>query len=134
MTECTTKQMKCETFSQIIDNQIKQCLRILNSKGEKYAPDDKLHNFRVAAELEHCTMEQALAGMMAKHTISIYDMIASGQYYEREEWNEKISDHINYLLILAAILRDDEVTGRSFCDYKASDTPCTAKCNKEVIS
>ena len=43
---------------------------------------------------------QALGGMMVKHTTSVYDMIASGKEYPLSLWNEKITDHINYLLLL----------------------------------
>ena len=45
--------------------------------------------------------------MMAKHTVSIYDMCNSGQKYPIELWNEKITDHINYLLLLRAIIEDE---------------------------
>ena len=47
--------------------------------------------------------------MMNKHTISIHDYIED---YEREEdhsleeWDEKILDHINYLILLRALIID----------------------------
>ena len=54
-------------------------LRILVEKAAEYADDnDRLHNFNVAAELQGITREEALGGMMCKHTVSIYDMIAEG--------------------------------------------------------
>lgn len=54
-----------------------------------------------------CDPKEALAGMMAKHTISVYDMCRSGKDYPIELWNEKITDHINYLLLLKAIVEED---------------------------
>lgn len=45
--------------------------------------------------------------MMAKHTVSIYDMCNSGLKYPIELWNEKITDHINYLLLLRAIIEEE---------------------------
>ena len=34
---------------------------------------------------------------MVKHTVSIYDMLSSSSDYSSEMWEEKITDHINYL-------------------------------------
>lgn len=86
--------MKTEQFNQIV-------------KAKEYATDDRLHNFKVAAELENCTPRQALAGMMAKHTVSIYDMCRSDVKFSDDQWNEKITDHINYLLLLRAIVEEE---------------------------
>jgi len=44
--------------------------------------------------------------MMAKHTVSIYDMCGSGEIYDIAKWDEKITDHINYLLLLRALVED----------------------------
>jgi hypothetical protein len=51
-------------------------------------------------------MTQALGGMMAKHTISIYDMIDTGNDYPMALWDEKITDHLNYLLLLKAVVSE----------------------------
>jgi hypothetical protein len=105
--------MDAETFSEIVSDQIRLSKDVLVDKGRQYAGgDDKLHNFRVAAELQDVTMMEALSGMMAKHTVSIYDMLNSAELFSLDQWDEKITDHINYLLILAAVLRDEE--GREF--------------------
>ena len=45
--------------------------------------------------------------MMAKHTTSVYDMVESGKPYSLELWDEKITDHINYLILLRAALIDN---------------------------
>jgi len=99
--------MKTAQFNHVVEKQLKRCTDILIVKAREYATDDRLHNFRVAAELENCTPRKALAGMMAKHTVSIYDMCNSGLKYPIELWNEKITDHINYLLILRAIIEEE---------------------------
>ena len=45
----------------------------------------------------------ALAGMMAKHIISIYDMCFSDRKtFELAVWEEKITDSLNYLFLLKA--------------------------------
>ena len=94
-------------FHSVIDNQIKTCVEILDSKASEYAEDgDRLHNFKVAASLQECSVQQALSGMMAKHTISIYDMCRSDEVFSDALWDEKITDSINYLLLLKASLID----------------------------
>ncbi len=92
-------------FDHIVEGQLQRCRDILVKKGDEYATDsDRLHNFRVASEITGQTMEQALAGMMVKHTTSVYDMIYSGKAYSKEMWDEKITDHMVYLLLLQVVL------------------------------
>ncbi len=98
--------MNAEQFNTVLNEQIDTIKGILQSKAKEYATDDRLHNFKVAAEIQNCTPEQALAGMMAKHTISVYDMINSGGDYSVEQWSEKITDHINYLILLKALVKE----------------------------
>ena len=100
--------MKTEQFEKIVQEQINRCTSVLIDKAKEYATADKLHNFKVAAEMQNCTPQQALAGMMAKHTVSIYDMCNSGNDYPMELLNEKITDHINYLLLLRAVVEEEK--------------------------
>lgn len=100
--------MKTEQFNNIIEEQQERCVDILINKAKEYATEDRLHNFKVAAELQMTTPINALAGMLAKHTVSIYDMCRSGQSYSMEMWKEKITDHINYLLLLRALVVEKE--------------------------
>lgn len=85
-------------------------MNLLGAKGTEYDSDsnDRLHSFKVAAELQHETPIQALAGMMAKHTVSIYDMCEdTNTLYNLAKWTEKITDHINYLLLLKAMVCEE---------------------------
>ncbi len=100
--------MNNEEFSRILAQQIHACEGVLVDKAREYADDsDRLHNFKVAAALEDVTMRQALAGMMAKHTVSIYDMCGSQYDSTQEAWDEKITDHINYLILLRCIVQEE---------------------------
>ena len=98
--------MTATEFERIFDEQVERSRMVLVNKASEYATEDRLHNFKVAAALEGKTQEQALAGMMAKHTVSVYDMAESGLAYPIELWQEKITDHINYLFLLNAIVRE----------------------------
>lgn len=99
--------MKIEQFNEIIEAQIKKSTDVLCVKANEYATEDRLHNFKVAAELQGGSAKKALAGMMAKHTVSVYDLCMSSSLASREMWNEKITDHINYLLLLRAVIEEE---------------------------
>lgn len=98
--------MTDKQFDKVVDEQLKKCNSVLFAKACEYATADRLHNFKVAAGLQNCTPEQALGGMMAKHTVSVYDMIRDGRQHNLELWDEKITDSINYLLLLRALVEE----------------------------
>lgn len=98
--------MTTKRFEQIVNEQLDYCRSVLCQKAKEYATVDRLHNFRMAALLEGILDRQALAGMMAKHTVSVYDMCMSIEAYPLELWREKITDHINYLLLLWVMCND----------------------------
>ena len=101
--------MNTNDFNAIIREQIDRCENTLCKKAEEYATEDRLHNFKAAAGLQSCLPTTALAGMMCKHTVSVYDMIndvESGKDFPLELWDEKIGDSINYLLLLSALVRE----------------------------
>lgn len=99
--------MTSDVFERVTREQIERCERVLLSKAKEYATDDRLHNFHTAAAMMGCSARQALAGMMAKHTVSVYDMCGTNEKYPIELWEEKITDSINYLLLLNAVIRDN---------------------------
>lgn len=104
--------MTNEEFDKIIGEAISRCMDTLKVKQGEYATEDRLHNFNVAAKLLNCTPHTALAGMMAKHTVSVYDLIQRREKDEHipiELWREKIGDHINYLLLLTAMVEGEQV-------------------------
>lgn len=106
--------MDAEQFEEVMQAQFQICQDVLCEKGVEYATVDRLHNFRVAAELQGVSMQKALAGMLAKHTVSIYDMCNADTMPEYLAWDEKITDHINYLILLKAMVVDYETNHRKF--------------------
>lgn len=103
--------MDARQFNTIINRRIEDCCDLLGVKSDEYATDDRLHNFKVAAEVQGCTPIKALAGMMCKHTVSVYDLVnrnEKGFFVPKELWNEKINDSINYLLLLSALIEESE--------------------------
>lgn len=95
-------------FLKVVQKTIEKCTSILESKDSDYtAKNDRLHVFRSAAALTGQTMRSALAGMMLKHTVSIYDMCFDDKMHSVSQWDEKVLDNINYLLLLMAIVYDE---------------------------
>lgn len=101
--------MTQEEFNEQYDYIIGKSRDMLCRKAEEYATDnDRMHNFNVAAAVMGCLPIEALAGMMSKHTVSVYDLVhrrvQAEQSVPRETWEEKIIDHINYLVLLWAMV------------------------------
>ena len=102
--------MDSNEFSKVFDDIFGKSAGMLNNKAKEYATDvDRLANFKKAANLQSVTPEEALAGMMAKHTVSVNDMINKGdpKLFSEAQWDEKILDHINYLILLKALVLEN---------------------------
>lgn len=113
--------MNQKEFEQILERRIGRIRITLESKNKEYASDsDKLHNFKRAGKMENCTPEKALVGMMAKHIVSLLDIVDYINDYEEgalEEiclgkgltvgmLEEKIGDTVNYLILLEAMIKE----------------------------
>lgn len=102
--------MTTPDFNKVVEDQLDRIRNVLVRKAAEYnLDDDRLSVFKHAAALLDNTPEQALLGFMSKHIISMVDMINSRQAYSEELWNEKLTDIINYTILLQGLLRD---TGR----------------------
>lgn len=108
--------MNLTTFNKIVTDQLTRSELLLTGKGEEYAEGaknnfgiDRLAHFKKAAALQDETPAQAAFGMLAKHLVSVADMVGAKKRYPLEQWDEKISDSINYLLILRAIIEEGRV-------------------------
>ena len=101
--------MTIERFNEIIQQQLRKTADLLTVKGNEYAPDiDRLAAFKQAADLQQISVPEALGGMLAKHVVSIYQMLHDASLYTDEKWDEKINDAINYLLLLKACIAEEE--------------------------
>lgn len=101
--------MTLEKFNASVVDQLEYCKSLLVRKGAEYAPDasDRLSSFKIAGQLQDESPKEALCGMLAKHIVSVYEMCRTNQDYTYDEWCEKITDSINYLLILKAMIDDE---------------------------
>jgi hypothetical protein len=106
--------MDQKTFDDVIDITLEKVRTILGRKQAEYARGDRLHNFKVAGAIANTTPEMALRGMMAKHVVSVYDLIKDiedGKKVEFILWDEKTLDTINYLILLRALLYERDGVG-----------------------
>jgi hypothetical protein len=125
-------------FNEIAEARIAHCKKTLLEKGEEYSREgDRLHNFKSAAVMDDETPEQALWGMAKKHVISVRDMVKDverGLIPSEKMLNEKITDWINYGLLLEGLLVErmrnqqnapapatDETIWFDFDDYVSPD-------------
>lgn len=101
-----------QKFDEILDRRLELIRSILSRKRVEYAPDsgDRLHNFKRAADMLGCSRERALVGMLAKHLISVLDMVDSLDcdcvFPSVELIEEKIGDSINYFILLEAMMKE----------------------------
>lgn len=100
--------MEHREFEGILVQQLARVSSVLGVKTEEYATDtDQLSNIRASAELQHIPMREAVAGMMSKHTVSIYAMCRDADRHTIERWDEKITDQIIWLILLRAVLEEE---------------------------
>ncbi|UCE99925.1 MAG: hypothetical protein JSV82_02340 [Planctomycetota bacterium] len=94
-------------FEQIVVDRLEACKETLTQKNKEYSSaTDRLHNFKVAARIDNETSEKALWGMYKKHLVSIMDLVEFPGDATPDLLNEKITDAINYHLLLEALLRE----------------------------
>lgn len=99
--------MKIDRFNQVVNDQVTHSLSVLAEKGKEYSLSaDRLDHFKDAATVQGVTPKQALWGMLTKHIASLNGMCRNGSDSE-ELWLEKITDSINYLLLLRALAEED---------------------------
>lgn len=126
--------MEHEKFNELLKEILDRTTNVLASKSAEYASDsDKLHNFKRAGAMLGCSPEKALVGMWTKHIISILDIVDEidmqqsthfkklkkvfakrffKKYYGKKMHiavvEEKITDAINYLILLEALIKEQK--------------------------
>lgn len=112
--------MNQEKFDILLEEIIKRTKTVLKAKSNEYSSDtDKLHNFKRAGQLRNSSPEEALAGMLAKHLVSLLDIVDEiEKTYPIEQifppsyhdyiklLEEKITDSINYLILLEGLIKE----------------------------
>lgn len=102
--------MTAQWFDKVLESRIEKTKAILSNKRKEYASGgDRLHNFKRAAAMLGCGPAKALVGMMAKHWISILDVVddtEKGILPSIPLLEEKLGDACNYIILLEATLKE----------------------------
>lgn len=106
--------MTQEKFNVFAKNFVKKTTSVLYAKGKSYAlnRNDRLEHFKRAAQYLDTTPQEACLAQATKHFISIRDMVCANDeaVFSPEQWDEKIGDAINYLVLLRALVIDEEIS------------------------
>ena len=101
--------MNNKDFENIVNTQLDICKNILCDKSKEYDfGKDRLRSFKVASKLLNNNPKEALLGYLTKHIISIYDMVPESKNFTYDKFEEKITDAINYLLLLKGLLYEEK--------------------------
>lgn len=101
--------MDDKKFIQIVEERCEKIKKVLAHKAKEYARGDRLSNFKRAASFGKCTPEKALLGMLTKHLVATFDFVddlENGKVMPLEQWEEKIGDSINYLILLEGLIKE----------------------------
>lgn len=102
--------MTKEMFDDFVESELNLIKKILTNKGNEYSPEiDRLKFFKTDFDGNLINNPKSLLwGMVVKHLISLKNMCLSDKKYDIEIWAEKIIDTINYLIILNALVAEEE--------------------------
>lgn len=96
--------MNLNQFESIQEAIILRIKNMIEKKRNEYANlNDVLINFKRAASFLEQTPLQALFGMLTKHLISLRDIVIEQKTVPLELFQEKITDTINYLILLEGL-------------------------------
>ena len=103
--------MTLDDFVKLARYRFNACLGLMiGEKHEEYSRNnDKLYNFKRAGEIQRCIPERALIGMLSKHLVSMLDIVddlEEGGIPEEGILTEKITDSINYLVLLEGLIKE----------------------------
>ena len=78
---------------------------VLDVKGDEYATEDRLHNFKAISALtgNKVTPLQVCMILRAKQVISLYDKVFSDKPISTQFFDEKAGDDANYLILAKAL-------------------------------
>ncbi len=103
--------MTHDKFNELFEQEVEACRQILCGKASEYSPgEDRLSNFKTSGTLQGIPPENALQGMLTKHTVALNDFLNelrnTGQPRHMYQWEEKIRDSLNYLFLLKGLLSE----------------------------
>ncbi len=106
--------MTQEEFNVVFELQMRKCADILAHKKKEYTGDniDRLSAFKIAAALQNCDPKSS-TGRYDVETcrIPLRYVLFTLLHFDMEQWDEKITDCINYLILLKALVKEEQAYG-----------------------
>jgi hypothetical protein len=101
-------EMEQKKFDAVVNHRFEYCKEILGIKGSVYASKkDRLKNFYDGASLNGCTPKQYAFMLMTKHLVALKDYIREDRKMDEDFINEKVSDIINYAVLIESLNYDE---------------------------
>lgn len=101
--------MTFEEFDIVMDGMLEECKLTMAGKGRDYArTGERFGNFNRLADELKISREKVLWVYMAKHLDAIKTYLDTGGQLSGEPVSLRIGDAINYLLLLAGMIAEDE--------------------------
>ena len=101
--------MNHKEFNDVVTKELDYVRELLCSKSKEYDfGEDRFHSFKVGGQLQGISQEKCLLGYLTKHVISIYDMCDKVGEFSFEKFQEKITDYINYGLLLLGMIQEEK--------------------------
>lgn len=103
--------MTPQAFERVLTDRMAKTKALLSRKAREYAREDRLSNFKKAAALMGGRPERACFGFLAKHLVSLADLVGDlegGIDTPLPMWDEKIGDAVAYLVLLEALLVESQ--------------------------
>ncbi len=118
--------MNQNQFDEVVLAITDECKQLLMDKGKDYSSvDDKLLNFKQAAQFTSCNKWQALEIYFFKHIQAISNWFKNGRKQLNEDIKHRIRDSINYLILLEAMIVEEEQSHESQGDAAKTQIKCT---------
>lgn len=106
-TNLTKKKMTHEEQLKHMDSFFDRMKEIMNSKGDDYANEDRLSNFKLAGEISQISPEQQCLSLIATKVARL-GVLLKNKNPQHESIRDSVLDLANYALLLDMILTDAE--------------------------
>ena len=114
--------MNSTEFNALKDAQVERLNNTIDLRNAGNS-DDLLHNIKKSADLQGITFREAVAGYMADRTVMLYDMMRDENVWAMDVWESRISDQMADLVMLNAIIKEEDLERKGLNDMDAITNP-----------
>lgn len=104
--------MNINDFNDLVENRLNKIKETLINKGNEYANEDRLSNFKLGAKKAGWTPIEVLKGYLLKHEVSFDDLCRKFSQTEKVDaklLDEKVGDIICYYILAEALMKEENI-------------------------